>query len=372
MALPTAEVVALWPRPNHINPETHGPANVIVELLLLSIASVILAIRLYTRSRISKGFGKDDVLIFIAYAPATTFVIIEVVAHHRLDRDRHTWDVRPHLAAPSLQVGLVEQILFATATGFTKLSILALIYRVVTAAPTPKSRNITRHIVVFTSVVVVLDAFVFIVVSLIQCRPLSDVWTITTEPQQCIDQGVHLLVASILNTVQDFVIVFLPIPTVLSLNLPLAQRATVILLFGGGFLVCIAGAVRTHLTWIFVTRQDGDINWYTYDMMLASAVELFLGITCASIPATKPFFALYLPCQRLGSSTEQRRRKKIHIYIIRDLDDDNKALYNPVQYQPEVSRLTYDNNRVRKPPANLNKPLPDLSSIFTIPFTVRL
>lgn len=62
-----AETVASWPRPNYVNPEVHGPASIIVELLLLCVVTMLLSIRLYTRCRISKGFGRDDVLIFMAY-----------------------------------------------------------------------------------------------------------------------------------------------------------------------------------------------------------------------------------------------------------------------------------------------------------------
>ncbi|KAK0736868.1 hypothetical protein B0T21DRAFT_275393, partial [Apiosordaria backusii] len=279
-----------WPPPNHIDPETHGPANVIVELSLLGLATVLLAIRLYARVKISRGFGRDDVLIFLAYTPAAAFVILEVVAHHKLDRDRHTWDVRLHLATLSLQVGLVEQILFALATGFTKLSILALIYRV-----TASSTGRTKHVVLVLSGVVALDTLVFVLVTIFQCSPISDIWTISLAPQRCIDQGSHLIAASVLNTLQDFLIVFVPIKTVLSLDLPLTQRITILLLFAGGFLVCIAGSVRTYFSWLMVTSSDGDINWHQYDMMLAGAVELFLGIICASFPATKPFFLRYFP-----------------------------------------------------------------------------
>ncbi|KXX74539.1 hypothetical protein MMYC01_209722, partial [Madurella mycetomatis] len=198
---------------------------------------------------------------------------------------------------------LAEEILFAIAACCTKLSVLTLIYRITSVASVW-----TKNITIVVAVVVTLDTIAFTLVTIFQCtqvssgmlgtikpddRPISDLWAISLTPQRCIDFGVHMLVASVFNTVQDFVIVLVPVKTVIGLHLPVIQRVTVLLLFAGGILVGIAGAVRTHFSWLTVFSPDGDINWHTYDMMLASSIELLLGIVCASVPATKPFFSLY-------------------------------------------------------------------------------
>ncbi|GAB1320209.1 hypothetical protein MFIFM68171_10419 [Madurella fahalii] len=359
-----AQTIASWPQPNYVNPEVHSPVSVIVELFLLCVVTILLSIRLYTRCRISRGFGRDDVLIFMAYLPAVAFVIIEVVAYYKLDRDKHIWDVRPELAAPSLQVGLAEQILFAIATCCTKLSVLALIYRITSVAS-----GWPKNLTIIVAVVVALDAFAFILVSIFQCTPISDIWTISITPQRCIDHGVHLLVASIINTVQDFVIVLVPIKTVIGLDLPVTQRATVLLLFAGGLLVCIAGAVRTHFTWLMVSSPDGDINWHSYDMMLASSIELLLGITCASAPATKPFFTLYatrlpqLVVQTTRKLNTVRRKGKrsaskttlVSIYIIHDIDIQPAF---PKALGVDMSR---ESGLTTAP--DLNKPLPEVPKV---------
>lgn len=56
-----------WPTPNYANPERRGPAATIVVSVLLALVTVILVVRIYTRVRISRGFGLDDVLIIFAY-----------------------------------------------------------------------------------------------------------------------------------------------------------------------------------------------------------------------------------------------------------------------------------------------------------------
>ncbi|KAK4200476.1 hypothetical protein QBC40DRAFT_339826 [Triangularia verruculosa] len=338
----TAEVIASWPPPNHVNPETRGPAAVIVGLLFLGLAGVVLTIRLYARLRLSRGFGQDDVLICFAYAPATAFVVLQAIGHFKLDADRHTWDVRLELVMLSLQVGLVEQILFALATGLTKLSVLALVYRVVDC-----STGRTKHVVLVLSGIVSLDTTVFVFVTIFQCSPISDSWTVSSGPQNCLDQGLHLVVASIINTVQDFLIVFVPVKTVLGFDLPLSQRLTVLVLFAGGLVVCIAGSVRTYFTWVMVTSPDGDITWRLYDTMFPSAVELFLGIICASAPATKPFFTRYFPLRKSfrKAPPESSDRKSVSSFFA--TTQNQPSPYSSMEPRP-ASHL----------PPDLNKPLP--------------
>lgn len=91
----------------------------------------------------------------------------------------------------------------------------------------------------------------------------------------------------------DFLVVSLPITTVMGLQLPWRQRAVVVVLFSFGFLACAAGVVRTYITWVMTV--DLDMTWHAWSVVVSSATELYIGIICASVPATKPFFVTYLP-----------------------------------------------------------------------------
>lgn len=60
MRSPPPEVVASWPRPNYINPETRGPELIVVGLITLFGALICLALRLYVRLRIMRKIELDD------------------------------------------------------------------------------------------------------------------------------------------------------------------------------------------------------------------------------------------------------------------------------------------------------------------------
>lgn len=90
--------------------------------------------------------------------------------------------------------------------------------------------------------------------------PISDYWTLSVKPQNCINEAVHLLAAGTINTVTDFVVVSHPIKVVFGIFLPRNQYIILIALFCVGFCACIAGCVRTYYTWVFTTDYDRTVS----------------------------------------------------------------------------------------------------------------
>lgn len=104
----------------------------------------------------------------------------------------------------------------------------------------------------------------------------SDYWTLSATPQKCINETAHLLAGGIINTITDFLVVMLPIPTVLALKLPTRQRIVLIFLFGAGFAVCIAGSFRVYYTYCLNTSYDK--TWAAYPVWISGTIELYLGV----------------------------------------------------------------------------------------------
>jgi hypothetical protein len=72
--------------------------------------------------------------------------------------------------------------------------------------------------------------------------------------------------------------------------MPLRQRIAVGFLFSLGFIVTIAGIIRTWYIYKSLIAEY-DQTWYAYPLWIAAAVEIDLGVICASAPALRPFFA---------------------------------------------------------------------------------
>lgn len=108
----------------------------------------------------------------------------------------------------------------------------------------------------------------------------------------------------------------------LKLRLPLRQRIVCALLFGAGFVVCIAGGVRIYFTYQLNTTYDK--TWLAYPTWIAGTIELYLGIVstvfpllalltvqiATSIPAIKPLVIRYFP-NILGHTFIRHSRSQI-------------------------------------------------------------
>ncbi|RDW87268.1 hypothetical protein BP5796_02962 [Coleophoma crateriformis] len=298
MLLPPESVIASWPTPNFVDPVVRGNAVVLMNLIFYPILLTVIVLRSVTRCFISRSFGLDDYLIIAALFPTTAFAAVALLSERHFELNRHVWDVPLANLIIGRQLILSSQIIFTVAQTLTKLSMLSLIYRIMSSA----SRRL-QSLTIWIMIWVTLGGSIFIAIVIFQCRPISAYWTLSTTPQKCINEPVHVLIASILNTLNDFVVVAFPIPTVYKLQLPRRQQVVVMLLFGGGFVVCIAGGARTVFTHRMVTSWDE--SWDSYPNWVSSSAELYIGIICASVPATKPFFQRFIP-QLINSASRSR------------------------------------------------------------------
>lgn len=69
MRLPPLEVLLTWPKPNYDNPVTRGNELVLITVILFPIAIGMVLLRVWTRLRLSKSFGADDVVLLISVPP---------------------------------------------------------------------------------------------------------------------------------------------------------------------------------------------------------------------------------------------------------------------------------------------------------------
>jgi hypothetical protein len=61
------DVLSLWPPANFVDPETRGSELYVVTAVFLTIATLSLGARLYSRIWIRRYFGPDDGLLIFAY-----------------------------------------------------------------------------------------------------------------------------------------------------------------------------------------------------------------------------------------------------------------------------------------------------------------
>jgi hypothetical protein len=165
MILPPMDVIAKWPKANYIDPERRGPGLIVTEITLLSITTVIILARVYTRLRIVKSFGLDDVLIICAVPPTVALVACTIIANTKYGWDRHVWDVTLPNISMGKKYALLTQCLFGAAVNFTKLSVLWFLKRLFKDS----GSWIATHVkILLWAVAIVTPAYILMAV--FQCR----------------------------------------------------------------------------------------------------------------------------------------------------------------------------------------------------------
>ncbi|EOA81748.1 uncharacterized protein SETTUDRAFT_98807 [Exserohilum turcica Et28A] len=260
MQLPPVSVILSWPTPNYHDPVTRGPALVIINSIFVTIATLTL------------------------FTLGLTTVVL--LANKSYGWNRHIWDIPFTQFVPTAKIAMTAKVVFTAAATFTRLSLHCFYYRLVSESQKSWFKWLVHFNVLYTLCIFISFTFLSIFI----CVPVSDYWTIGAPPDACLNEAVTTLVCGIINCIADLLTTITPIPLVLSLQMPLNQRLAVTFLFGIGLLVTAAGVVRTWYIYRSLFNEY-DQTWYAYPLWIAAAVEIDLGVICASAPVLKPLLA---------------------------------------------------------------------------------
>ncbi|KAH6620442.1 hypothetical protein C7974DRAFT_316803 [Boeremia exigua] len=260
MKLPPIDVILTWPKPNYANPVTRGDALLIVNSIFIALVVIVL------------------------FTVGLTAVVL--LANQRFGWDRHLWDIPLNKLTPTLKIAMAAKVVFTCAATFTRLSLHCFYYRLVADTGKRWFKWCIHLNVIYT--IGIFISFIFIAIFL--CTPVSDYWLVGSPADSCMDEGIVTLVCGIINCVADLATTVTPIPLILGLHMPRRQRYAVACLFAMGIVVTVAGIVRTWFIYkSLVTTYDN--TWYAYPLWIAAAVEIDLGVICASAPVLRPLIS---------------------------------------------------------------------------------
>jgi hypothetical protein len=166
MQLPPLEVMLSWPVGNYAHPsEVRGPAIHILTYIFVPLLTVLVLLRAYTRLRLTKNFGADDVAIVAALVPTLACAVLSMLAVQYHGWDRHVWDVPTDQLIITLKFELAIETLFSLACVLTRISILLLIIRLMSTG----SRALKR-MAIAAIVLMCLEEIVFTIVAINTCK----------------------------------------------------------------------------------------------------------------------------------------------------------------------------------------------------------
>ncbi|KAI2602817.1 hypothetical protein GGR54DRAFT_622630 [Hypoxylon sp. NC1633] len=274
-------------------------ATVLIGVICLScsVATIAVGLRLYTRSRMLKQLGADDHLVFIAWAFALATGISQCINTHN-GLGKHVWDLGSEGQLKNYLKGFYVSItLYNVGLMFVKLAFLAHYYR---ALAVRKMR------LTFLVAMVIIGCWSLsqIIVGISVCDPISGFWENPAD-SSCIPNYQQWYINAAGNIATDIAIFVLPLPVLVHLHLPRAQRLVLIGIFSLGFFTCAISVIR-----IKFLKQEGDVSYENVEASIWSITELCSGVTCACLPTLRPLVSRWIPSlsNRLHKPTRDCKR----------------------------------------------------------------
>jgi hypothetical protein len=236
----------------------------------LVLAYTFVGLRVWARKAGKTPLGHDDWLIIAALVPLSGYRIAGWIAI--------SFGAGKHIIFVTNPAGYIKAFVasitsYALCVVLTKLSILFFYCRIF--FPVQSLRYISWSI----GIVTVLYNLALILVTALQCIPLSAMWT--GEPGRCIDTLPPFTTLGIINVVTDVAILALPIRYVLQLRLSVTERIQICGIFLLGAVVCVFGIIRVVA---LAQAAPGDPSYNQTWSGIWSFCEISIGIVAACLP----------------------------------------------------------------------------------------
>ncbi|KAI8935859.1 hypothetical protein NX059_007376 [Plenodomus lindquistii] len=288
---------------------TEGPIQRGWELWLASVLGVVLAglfvaARLAQRVMKKTGLGLDDIMIVAALLSSVLLTLTECQAVvYGYGRHYATLPQDSRIRARKWFYG--AHIIYKVVLMFTKLSVVCLYYRIF--AVSTKSFRVLSHVV---SAWIVTSGLVFTILTVFQCSPVRAFWDRSIPGYKCFKNEPWWISYATTQITTDFILLAMPIPSILRLSMGRAEKLGLCLVFGTGGFVTFASIYRA--TTIARSANDPDPTWGPIPATVWTVIESNTGIICACLPMLRgPFVRVFGPL--LGSRRATTRRESYHL-----------------------------------------------------------
>ncbi|KAI1756306.1 hypothetical protein F4782DRAFT_328070 [Xylaria castorea] len=259
-------------------------AIIVVAIGSTAFATIALGLRIWARNFQRFGMMADDYLMVVALIFTYGTLAITILGA-QAGAGRHVWALHPQEVANVFRLLYSYTYIYAGAVAFTKLSILLFYRRLFERGS--RWFHVRLGFAAFFTAGYLLSIWA---VAAALCTPVEFFWTkfLGVTEGHCIDINASFLSLTVLNLVADLLVLVVPIPEILSLQMNYKKKVGVcgVMLLGG--LVCVVSAVRIWAFYRFTV--EADLTWVQADVFLLSSVEPSFGIVSACLPSLRPLY----------------------------------------------------------------------------------
>ncbi|KAI1383643.1 uncharacterized protein F4822DRAFT_440638 [Hypoxylon trugodes] len=256
------------------------------------------AYRLWVKAKPSSQghWAFDDYLMIWATMAAVAECIAGLVYGPPNGLGRHIQAVSAEDRQKYLMGDYIFSHFYDVAIASTKLSILALYYRIFVA-------HRFRVVIIVTAVLVFMWLLAMEIVLGLGCRPVQGWWDVVAAARAlCVDKVAFTYSTNITNMVFDIWIFAMPIPIILGLQASTDKKIGLCFLFSAGLGTCAISAARLS---VVVSAGSEDVTWQEVPLGILSAWEPCGGILCANLPLV--YRDMVRSFKQIGSTVKSSR-----------------------------------------------------------------
>ncbi|PYI31309.1 hypothetical protein BP00DRAFT_396487 [Aspergillus indologenus CBS 114.80] len=267
-------------------------------IAMLVLAAVAVMLRFTARLVLRNALMADDWAIIAALLciGATTGLSI---AGGMTGAGKHIWSVTLEELMHLYRLLFSYTFIYASSCTCTRLSILCFYWRVFSPL-----KPILKVALLFGAFLTLSYPIIVWVTMSNSCKPVTYFWTqFSGTSGKCIDVDRFFLAAGILNMLNDFIILIIPFPRIVKLQMSMQKKLAISGIMAVGIFVCVASIVRIRYLSIFMSSTD--LTWLMGPVFIWSSIEPSVAVVCACMPHLAPLARL--AHQTLASSFHSRR-----------------------------------------------------------------
>ncbi|KAI9041850.1 uncharacterized protein KD926_006395 [Aspergillus affinis] len=245
--------------------------------IAILISSFIVFVRIYARAMVIRQFGWDDLVIVFAMifswalVPPLVMVVLSGGGRHLI-------------AVVNDDPAALDKLTLWMGISSTIYIINLVVCRISGILFYARLNSMPRFVLYLrlTCLFVVAAFLVQVVVTIIRCLPIADIWKKKENSERCFGAAT-ISYNSALTLSADLLVLILPTNIILSLKATLSRKILLGIILSFGMLTSAGRIVAVFRT---IDHPD-DITWYLPDVVIWTAAEISTAIIALSLPALK-------------------------------------------------------------------------------------
>ncbi|KAL4996386.1 hypothetical protein BDV10DRAFT_187179 [Aspergillus recurvatus] len=293
-----------------------------VTITFVSVATLAVALRLFTRIRLVSAPWWDDWFLVLALLTDYAFFGV-LIAENDNGMGKPEASLTPAQYRYQLVLLWISIPLYNLSLNLTKVSMVFMYMRLFPSRNYQIILKILLGLIVGTGLYMVFG-------TLFVCVPVHTFWDQVNTAENCVSRAVVWYLTAALQIAGDLTLVILPMPKLATLHIPTRQKACLIMVFALGLFVVATSAARFGALVTLV--QSDDLTQQNGLVAVWSFVEVNVAIVCASLTTFRQLIIRTFP--RLIPSSP-----------LKTCNRSNTPLHNPAMlWTPYTGPASYSAN----------------------------